>query len=150
MHWVSNFLWSKMLHICQKSNKKLFQTTVCVTWWNIMCDVEFIVFLLFNRDEDWWSNTTNFRQGKKNQSFLGQSTTTNKWVVLHFKIPGVFMKVQLVLITLHKKFLNMGPILHDKIPNYGSNFQLEKPQEIFNFGFCQKIAKMGTFFQKNP
>ena len=27
-HWVSNVLWSKIQHFCQKINKKLFQTTV--------------------------------------------------------------------------------------------------------------------------
>ena len=44
-----------------------------------------------------------------------------------------------------KKFLNMGPIFHEKIPKYGSDFQ-NFPENLEK----KKLLKMGTFFLKNP
>ena len=56
--------------------------------------------------------------------------------------------------------LNMGPIFHEKIPNYGSDFQnfpgfamircvsVAKPYEMGTF-LLKKSLNMGTIFEKN-
>ena len=55
-----------------------------------------------------------------------------------------------------EKSLNMGPIFHEKIPNYGSDFQnfpgfAENFEKIAKNGslFSEKSLNMGTFFEKN-
>ena len=57
--------------------------------------------------------------------------------------------------VLCKKSLNVGPIFHEEIPNYGSDFQNipeSKPQKILRL-WCVSVAKsqeMGAYFRKDP